>query len=189
MDAGHGAESHATVVVLDPAAGIVGETDKLSAHRPPPTRHLAFSVALFDATGATLLQRRAAGKYSFAGRWSNTCCSHPRPGEPVRVAARRRLGEELGLDIGPLEVRGAFWYRAEDPASGLAEHEYDIVLVGRIRGPIRPDPAEASEVALRQPDELLAEYRDDDARFTPWLPSVLRTALGPPRPVAPGVPL
>jgi isopentenyl-diphosphate delta-isomerase len=189
MVGGNGAGLDGTVVILDSAATIVGEMDKLTAHGRPPTPHLAFSVVLFDATGAVLLQRRAAGKYNFAGRWSNTCCSHPRPGEPVRDAARRRLVEELAVDCGRLEVRGAFWYRADDPASGLAEHEYDVVLVGRIRGVARPDPTEASEVALRPPDEVLADYRDDPGAFTPWLPMVLRTALGPPRRVAANVPL
>ena len=189
MNAGRGAGSNGTVVVLDSAATIVGEMDKLAAHGRPPTPHLAFSVVLFDAAGAVLLQRRAAVKYHFAGRWSNTCCGHPRPGETVREAARRRLAEELRINSDGLEVRGAFWYRAEDAASGLAEHEYDVVLVGRIDGAVRPDPSEASAVVRRRPDAVLVECRNDPAAFTPWLPMVLETALGPPGRVAADVPL
>ncbi|HSK96139.1 MAG TPA: isopentenyl-diphosphate Delta-isomerase, partial [Euzebyales bacterium] len=143
-------DARPTVVVLDDDAEVVGQMDKLAAHARPPTPHLAFSVVLLDHTGATLLQRRANAKYHFAGRWSNACCSHPRPGEPLRREARRRIAAELHVDCDPLEVRGAFWYRADDPVSGLAEHEYDVVLVGRFRGVVRPDPAEVSDIALRQ---------------------------------------
>jgi isopentenyl-diphosphate delta-isomerase len=177
------------VVVLDMAARVVGEMDKLTAHSRPATPHLAFSVALFDAAGATLLQRRAAAKYHFAGRWSNTCCSHPRPGEPLRQAARRRIAEELDIQCGPLEVRGAFWYSAEDPATGLVEHEYDVVLIGRTNDAVRPNPAEASDVTLRTPDDVLAACVQDPASYTPWLPMVLQTALGPAQHIAVDVPL
>jgi isopentenyl-diphosphate delta-isomerase len=177
------------VVVLDEAAAVVGEMDKLAAHGQPPTPHLAFSVVLFDTTGAVLLQRRAAAKYHFAGRWSNTCCSHPRPGEPLRQAARRRIAEELAVRCDTLDVRGAFWYRAEDPASGLAEYEYDVVLIGRTDDVARPNPAEASAVALRAPDDVLAACVHDPESYTPWLPMVLKTALGPAQRIAVDVPL
>ena len=177
------------VVVLDAAATVIGEMDKIAAHGRPPTPHLAFSVVLFDSTGATLLQRRSAAKYHFAGRWSNTCCSHPQPGEPLRHAARRRVAEELDVHCDMLEVRGAFWYCAEDPVSGLAEHEYDVVLIGRTNGGARPNPAEVSDVALRTPEDVLEACVDEPSSYTPWLPMVLKTALGPAQAIAVDVPL
>lgn len=190
MEDGAAAELRGSaVVVLDTAAGVVGEMDKLAAHSRPPTPHLAFSVVLFDAAGATLLQRRAAAKYHFAGRWSNACCSHPRPGEPLRMAAQRRIAEELQVACDTLEVRGAFWYCAEDPASGLVEHEYDVVLIGRTRGTARPNPAEVSDVAMHQPDDVLKACVQDPELYTPWLPMVLKTALGPAQRIAVDVPL
>jgi isopentenyl-diphosphate delta-isomerase len=178
-----------TVVVLDGSAAVIGTMEKLAAHGRPATPHLAFSVVLFDAAGATLLQRRAATKYHFAGRWSNTCCSHPRPGEPLRAAAQRRVAEELNIRCGPLDVRGGFWYRAEDPGSEFTEHEYDVVLVGRVRALPTPNPDEVSEVALRPPEQVLADVRTDGQAYTPWLAMTLRTALGPAQPIAVDVPL
>lgn len=172
------------VVVLDEDLTVVGTMDKLEAHRRP-TRHLAFSVVLTDDAGRVLLQRRAMGKYHFAGRWSNSCCSHPRPGEPVAEAGRRRVREELGVDCGPLTVHGARWYVARDPVSGLAEHEYDVVLLGPAGAPQDhdPDPAEVDGVDLVAPDALRAVLADAPERYTPWLPLVLDVAAGPPTPV------
>jgi isopentenyl-diphosphate delta-isomerase len=174
--------AHDLVVVLDADAAVVGSMDKLAAHRRA-TRHLAFSVVLYDADGAMVLQRRADAKYHFAGRWSNACCSHPRPGEPVAAAGRRRVREELGVDGGPLSVHGAFWYEARDPASDLVEHEYDVVLVGRVDAPLDPDPAEAAAVDRMRPDALRTALAADPQRFTPWLPQVLDLVSAPPTPV------
>jgi isopentenyl-diphosphate delta-isomerase len=184
----NGAGDH--VIVLDEDANAVGTMDKLAAHQRA-TPHLAFSVVLFADGGRVVLQRRAAGKYHFAGRWSNTCCSHPRPGEPLRPAGRRRTREELGFDPGPLAVQGAFWYTARDAVSGLAEHEYDVVLVGHVDGAsvrdARFDPAEVDAIALTTPDAVRSICAESPRDVTPWLERVLDIALAPPTPIADGV--
>lgn len=191
MTPGAHAGAHGEVVLLDADATVIGRMDKLEAHRRP-TRHLAFSVLLFADDGRVLLQRRAAGKYHFAGRWSNTCCSHPHPGESLRSAGRRRTREELGIDAGPLEVHGAFWYAAHDPGSGLTEHEYDVVLVGRLDGAQldrdRLDPAEVDATVLATPYAVRAACSGTPHDFTPWLVQVLDIATGPSGPIAVDVP-
>lgn len=174
---------HDDVVLLDPDARVIGRMPKLAAHQRS-TRHLAFSVVLFADDGAVLLQRRAAVKYHFAGLWSNSCCSHPRPGEALEAAGRRRVGEELGLSCGPLAIHGGFWYEARDPVSGLTEHEYDVVLVGQVTTAPDPDPTEASATELQPPAAVLAEQASDPGRYTPWLPQVLQMATAQPQPLA-----
>jgi len=186
------ADHNDAVVLLDTDAGIIGSMDKLAAHQRS-TRHLAFSVVLVTGDGRVLLQRRSRAKYHFARRWSNTCCSHPRPGEPVRAAGRRRTREELGFDPGPLEVQGAFWYEAHDPVSGLVEHEYDVVLVGGFDGDAidrhQCDPAEVEATALMTPDAVRRAWTTTPDDYTPWLPRVLDLATGAPQQVALDVPL
>jgi isopentenyl-diphosphate Delta-isomerase len=120
--------------------------DVLHAHRPPGILHLAISVQLVDRAGNWLVQQRAASKRLFAGRWANSCCTHPRPDESPADAARRCIRQELGIDAPDLDEAGQFTYRAADPASGLVEHEVDRVLVGRLaeEGDITPNPAEVA---------------------------------------------
>src|ERR1041384_1067698 len=105
----------------------VGAGEELAVHRSG-TLHRAFSIFVFDHAGRVILQRRAGGKYHSAGLWSNTCCGHPRPGEPVETAAHRRLREEMGFDCS-LAWSFTFTYRAVLDR-GLTEHEVDHVWVG-----------------------------------------------------------
>ncbi len=118
----------------DAATGILG---KLEAHRLG-LRHRALSVVLRDGAGRLLLQQRAAGKYHSGGLWTNTCCSHPRPGEDIAEAAVRRLDEEMGI-VCPLTFRFSTHYRAP-VSNGLIEDEIVHVFVGRFDGAPHPDP-------------------------------------------------
>src|SRR5690349_15374146 len=86
------------VVLVDEHDRPLGTAPQLEAHQAGGRLHRAFSVFIFDAAGRMLLQRRAPSKYHFAGLWTNACCSHPQPDEPVVEAARTRLREEFGFD-------------------------------------------------------------------------------------------
>jgi isopentenyl-diphosphate delta-isomerase len=164
----------AALVELVDAVGVAtGSATVDHAHRAPGLLHRAFSVLLFDDSGRTLLQRRAATKTRFALRWANACCGHPAPGEPPIVAATTRLAEELGLSGIALTAVGVYVYRAADGTTGRVEHEYDHVLIGHLatETDLRPDPAEVAEFAWRHVPDVLADVAS--ARYAPWLAGVL----------------
>ncbi len=114
-----------------------------------------------------LLQRRAWEKYHFGGRWTNACCSHPRPGEPTLAAAQRRLNEELGIQA-ELTEAFAFVYQADDPDSGLSEHELDHVFLGTFEGEVCPNPDEVAEIAYVRVELLVQDIESYPERYTPW---------------------
>lgn len=158
------------VVVVDADNRAIGTSPKLMAHQQG-LLHRAFSVFLVNGAGDILMQRRAASKYHSAGLWSNTCCGHPRPGEPVGLAARRRLGEEMGIDceLTPLDL---FHYRA-DVGHGLIENEIDQLFVGVFDGVPRPSPDEVSEWRYIAPRTLAAAVASRPEDFSAWLPMAL----------------
>ncbi|MQY30911.1 isopentenyl-diphosphate Delta-isomerase [Nocardia aurantia] len=165
------------VELVDERGRPVGSCSVLVAHTAPGQLHRAFSVLLFDAAGRVLLQQRAAVKTRFPLRWSNACCGHPEPGEPVPVAAARRLDEELGVRT-VLTEAGVHRYDALDPATGRIEREWDHVVIGRFAGaPPQPDPAEIADWAWVAPDQLTAALAADPEKYTPWLGGVLAVAL------------
>ena len=150
----------------------VGTCGKLETHRRG-LRHRAFSVFIKDRRGHLLLQRRAAGKYHSPGLWANTCCGHPGPGEDVALAARRRLGEEMGFDCA-LRAVGRHAYRA-DVGNDLVEDEVVHLFVGQYDGEFVPNPEEVAEFAWLTLDELSAEAAHDRSRYAAWLLDYLDT--------------
>ncbi|MFQ6046363.1 MAG: isopentenyl-diphosphate Delta-isomerase [Gemmatimonadales bacterium] len=163
---GHVVAPEELVVLVDERDRERGSSPKLAAHVVGEL-HRAFSVFVFDPQGRLLLQRRALGKYHSAGLWSNTCCGHPRPGEPVAKAAHRRLREEMGIDC-LLRPAFDFIYRAE-LENGLIEHEYDHVFVGRFAGVPAPNPDEVAEWRWASVSAVTAELESEPARYTAWL--------------------
>jgi isopentenyl-diphosphate Delta-isomerase len=153
------------VILVDRDDVALGCSPKQAAH-VAGRLHRAFSVFVFDSQGRMLLQRRAKSKYHSGGLWTNTCCSHPRPGESTPAAARRRLREEMGFSC-PLAPAFAFTYRA-DVGDGLIEHEYDHVFIGRYDGTPSPDPAEVEDWRWVTPADVADELREEPGRFTCW---------------------
>lgn len=117
-----------SVILVNAQDVMVGTMDKLAAHKKGHL-HRAFSIFLFNSEGKFLLQQRAEHKYHSGLLWTNSCCSHPRPGESIFPAAKRRLEEELGIKDVDLKPLFNFTYYAPLD-NALIEHEFDHILVG-----------------------------------------------------------
>ncbi len=147
--------------------------DKLEAHRKG-LLHDAVSVFVFDGEDM-LIQQRAAAKYHCPGLWANACCTHPDWGEDAAASARRRLTEELGIDV-PLTEVGLTTYKA-DVGSGLIEHERVRIFRGEVDRSTLTfalHPEEVSAVRWARPDDLVAEVAEHPDRFAPWLKIYLK---------------
>jgi len=135
-----------SVVLLDESGRAVGTMAKSDVHHRDTPLHLAFSCYVFDAEGRVLVTRRALDKPTFPGVWTNSCCGHPAPGEEIRDAVRRRVGEELGLVLADLRLLlPRFRYRAVMD-DGVTENEMCPVFVARTTDLVRADPDEVDDV-------------------------------------------
>ncbi|OOQ56684.1 isopentenyl-diphosphate delta-isomerase [Mucilaginibacter pedocola] len=144
----------------------IGVMEKMEAHLKGAL-HRAFSIFVFNSSGKLLLQQRALEKYHSGGLWTNSCCGHPRPGEDVLDAGKRRLMEETGLTC-ELEELFTFVYRHEFP-NGLTEYEYDHVLIGFSDEAPRPDPAEIADHCYQDPEKLSVALKEQPELYTAWL--------------------
>ena len=157
--------SEEKVVLVNEQDVAIGIEDKSRAHQLG-VLHRAFSVFVTNAAGQLLVQKRALTKYHSRGRWSNTCCGHPRPGETTVMASRRRLREEMGFDSDLSELF-AFVYRA-NLEDGLIENEYDHVLIGSFEGLPKPNPTEVAKWKWMDLATLRVDLKEHPERYTYW---------------------
>jgi len=158
-------DANELVVLVDAADRQIGTAPKLAVHREGRL-HRAISVQIADHRGRLLLQKRHIGKYHSGGLWSNTCCSHPRPGEATLQAALRRLAGEMGI-VCALTPLFTTTYRA-NLDNAMIEHEVVHVFAGSYEGPIRADPQEADGYEWVTPAALRADVTARPERYSAW---------------------
>lgn len=158
------------VILVDAKDQPIGTMEKLQAHKEGRL-HRCFSILIFNQAGEILLQQRALNKYHTPGLWTNTCCSHQRPGEETLTAAHRRLVEEMGFDCALHEVY-EFVYKVPFE-NGLWEHEYDHIIIGRYDGVVTPNPEEVNAYRWVSMDELKQNMKDNPRHYTPWFHIIL----------------
>lgn len=161
-------ETPDTVVLLDDTGNPAGVADRTNVHTTDTPLHLAFSSYLFNAHGQVLLTRRALSKITWPGVWTNSCCGHPRPGESLDAAIRRRIREELGATVDHLQVvLPKFQYRATD-ASGVVENEICPVYVGTLTSDVQPNPDEVMDYQWVEWGDLVAAVAATPQVYSPW---------------------
>ncbi len=136
------------VVLVDENDAIIGQMDKVEAHRGNAKLHRAISVFLFRKSAKKtdlLIQQRSAKKIVGAGQWANTCCGNVRPGESYEECAHRRLRDELGIRDVQLSPITKFIYQVKCNDE-FSEHEMDQVFVGWFEGDVRPNPDEVQNI-------------------------------------------
>ncbi|MBI1835997.1 MAG: isopentenyl-diphosphate Delta-isomerase [Flavobacteriia bacterium] len=163
------------VILVDQNDHVIGSMEKLEAHQKG-LLHRAFSIFIFNSKNELLIHKRAMGKYHSEGLWTNTCCSHPVPGESIIEAAHRRLQEEMGFDC---EIESVFSFVYDVALENqLIEHELDHVIVGRFDGKPVLNLEEASEYKWETLDNIIADIESNSDAFTYWFKVILEKYMG-----------
>ena len=150
--------------------GTLKPLEKLEVHKKG-LRHKAISVFLFSGK-ELLIQQRALSKYHTPGLWANTCCTHPYWQETSEDCAKRRLYEELGINVSELTYKDKIEYKAE-VGNDLIENEIVDIFVcyldKKSNVTIKLNPEEVMSTKWIKIDELISEIGKNPAHFTPWI--------------------
>jgi isopentenyl-diphosphate delta-isomerase len=158
------------VILVDTDDREIGSMEKMQAHRLGKL-HRAFSILVFNSKGELMLQKRAKTKYHSGGLWTNTCCSHPKPGEPIQQTMRRKLRQEMGIEV-DLRFRFKFIYKV-DLENNLIEHEIDHVFVGTYDGPPVLNKHEAEDWRFDSMSKIRGEINREPDNFTAWFKKIV----------------
>jgi isopentenyldiphosphate isomerase len=126
-------------------------------------RHRAVHVLVLDARGRLFVQKRAAGKDTFAGRYDSSASGHVDRGESYRACALRELREELGLRVPAGRLRRLFKIAA------CRQTGWEFVWVYAVRSAAQPviNPAEIESGKFWLPAEIRKRMAQRAREFAP----------------------
>jgi isopentenyl-diphosphate delta-isomerase len=153
------------VILVDINDEPIGLMEKIAAHEQA-LLHRAFSVFILNDANEIMLQQRAASKYHSPLLWTNTCCSHQRPGETNIQAGKRRLKEEMGFETDLTEIF-KFIYKAPFD-NGLTEHELDHVMIGKFNGEPNINKDEVESWKWMSIATIKKDMQDNPDSYTAW---------------------
>ena len=162
----------AQVILVDKNDIQIGLAGKTAAHEKG-LLHRAVSVFILNASGEWLLQKRASSKYHSGGLWSNTCCTHPLPGEPAIEAANRRLFEEMGLQCDLKELFSFTYF--EKMENGLIENEFDHVFLGVTDNIPILNYTEAEDFKYLSFADLKTDIKTNSSGYTVWFRKIFQS--------------
>lgn len=163
------------VTLVDEYDNVLGQMDKIEAHRGEGRLHRAISVFLFryNEVGELelLIQQRSSLKIVGAEQWANTVCGNVWPGESYEACARRRLRHELGINAEDLQLADVhnFLYQVKCNDE-FSEHEMDRIFVGMFGEKVEPNAEEVSKTTwVRWLDVQDEAWRKKSAfKWAPW---------------------
>ena len=164
--------------LVDRRGNPVGTAARSKCHGNPELVQAVVHLHLFDKAGRMYLQKRAASKDLFPGRWDTSVGGHVASGETPDQAIRREAREELGIDldasggIGRLERLVPYIYSDE------TETEYVVPFRCVFAGVPRPNPEEVEDGAFFELEEVRRRLREQPEDFTPHFRSAFAS---PPR--------
>jgi len=163
------------VILVDTNDKEIGQIEKIKAHKTGQL-HRAVSIFIFNHKKELLLQKRALNKYHSPGLWTNTVCTHPKPGETIEEAAIRRLYEEMGIKDTQIFKIFEFIYK-EDLNNGLIEHEYDHVFIGFSDALPIPNPEEVCDFKYINLENILEQVKKYPQDYTVWFKLIINRVI------------
>ncbi|PIY80955.1 MAG: isopentenyl-diphosphate delta-isomerase [Candidatus Pacebacteria bacterium CG_4_10_14_0_8_um_filter_42_14] len=169
------------VILVNDQDEVIGQMDKIEAHRGKGKLHRAISVFLFRKIAnetQLLIQQRSAKKIVGAHQWANTVCGNVRPNETYEECARRRLEEELGIIDPQLILAPAKKFQYQVKCNDeFSENEIDQVFTGWFDGELNINPDEVQKIDWVNWRSLQnGNHKDLDYNWAPWFEIMLEFA-------------
>ena len=171
------------VVLVDEQNNVLGTKPKDEVHTADTPLHQGFSLFLFNSKHELLVTKRAVTKKTFPGVWTNTVCGHPAPGESAVDAAKRRLRDELGIELsqkrlnpesfqgltlhGVIKEVAPYRYRFTD-ANGIVENEICPILVAHSDADPHPSVQEVDDWKWVKWKKFLEDIKKNPHIYSPW---------------------
>ena len=85
--------------IVDERGSVIGKAPRGQVHGNPKLLHPTVHLHIFNSKNLIYLQKRAANKDLYPGRWDTAVGGHVDSGETIESALQRESMEELGIEI------------------------------------------------------------------------------------------
>lgn len=154
------------VVLVDEDNTILGTMPKSEVHSAHTPLHRAFSVFVFNKEKKLLLQQRSHIKKTWPLAWSNSCCGHPGLGESNNDAAKRRMSDELGMNV--IWIAEAAPYRYQFTKDSVMENEICPIHIAYTEDMPTINPDEVETIEWISWSDFLEEIKNNTDKYSPW---------------------
>lgn len=168
------------IVLLDENHKIIGTAPKLASHNEDTPLHLAFSCHVFNTKGDYLLTRRALSKKVWPGVWTGTVCGHPKFGEDMVDAIKRRLDYELGMEATNIKVVLPNYRYKTDPFNEIIENELCPVYLALTQAEPQPNPDEVEAYRWINWPDVLKDIENNQQKYSYWFKDQVQTLMSDP---------
>jgi len=118
-------------------------------------------VFILDGRGRLLLQQIPPDGKRHPGHWGSSVAGYVFSGESYDQAARRRLGQELGVTGVELSPFGKVTMDDEGCTKFIS------LFTAQHDGPFRPDPGHIADLEFVPLDVIAVMHREGERQFTP----------------------
>ncbi len=136
--------------VVDEQNRVVRQASRHEVHTNH-LRHRAVHIFVFNKAGELFLQKRSRWKDAHPSRWDSSAAGHLNAGDDYEETALREVGEELGVEVGRVELLG------EIEAGPMTGWEFVHLFRAEHEGPFRLPPAEI-ETGAFFPVKIVREW-------------------------------
>ena len=150
--------------IVDDDNCIIGTARRDECHGNPKLIHRTAHVIVYHPDGRILLQKRTLDKDIQPGRWDTAVGGHLNPGEDFKAAAKREMGEELGVLL-DLPLTHLFDARIRNEIESENIRVFSTVYAG----PFDFLTEEIDEIKFWTVKELQTTIKEKPGIFTPNL--------------------
>jgi len=153
--------------LIDEKNNVLGTMPKAEVHKKETPLHRAFSSFIFNTKNKKLLlQQRSHIKKTWPLVWSNSCCGHPKLNESNTEAAKRRLKDELNMEVDFIEEVSPYRYKFS--REGIMENEICPIQLGFTKDEPKINPDEVEAIRWVDWNEFLNETKNNHGKYSPW---------------------
>ncbi|OGG04006.1 hypothetical protein A2W14_00725 [Candidatus Gottesmanbacteria bacterium RBG_16_37_8] len=153
------------LVLCDRKGHQIGTATRQDCHQGDGKTHLAFMAYVLDRDGKLILGKRGKSKTLWPLFWDASVVSHVLPGETPQISAKRRVKEELAIDV-DFTLFGSFFYQVRQ--NGHSENEFCYLLKGQSETLPQKNPVEISQIKKVSLKDFSKFYNSEKKNFTPW---------------------